>query len=234
MNKMINICGTSINLNTELLIATLFPLLTVYVVYRLGLRAYFKQKEFENVRNRYLENGVELVITQIDYILGIQRHNWELMLRTTRQYREQESQVSMEDFFNQFREVNQDNFQLGPIYKTQTLLNDDVLWRAYQAAFAFVSSTNIEIKSDFAGTLNNLLNSPHNADKLGFIQQVEEQAKQNNLKANNFYLILDPLHKLSEIVEDGKHTFKSIHTIHKTKKIKQIVSELLKLFPENG
>lgn len=206
-------------------------LLAALLVYWLGLKAYYKQKEYENVRSRYLENGVETVISQIDYVLGVLRHNWMMMLRTTRQYRELESQVSVNDFLEQFREVKQDKFQLAPIYKTKPLLNDDVLWRAYQSVFSFVGTTNDKIKADFIGVLSELLEHPEKANKAGFLKEAERFALRIDRDAKKFYQIIGCLHQIAETLEKGKYTVKKVYELHKTKEYVEIVSELNKLFP---
>jgi hypothetical protein len=53
------------------LIAVLVALLGAYAAYHLGLAAYVRQKEFENVRTRYLDNGVELTCSHVDCALGV-------------------------------------------------------------------------------------------------------------------------------------------------------------------
>ena len=77
-------------------------LMAAYFAYWLGMKAYFRQKEYENVRTRYLECGIELVCSQIDYALGVYRHNWMLALRTLKQYRDVEQYVSIKDFYSIF------------------------------------------------------------------------------------------------------------------------------------
>ncbi|MCG8087987.1 MAG: hypothetical protein JAZ13_20010 [Candidatus Thiodiazotropha taylori] len=219
-------------MNLEDLVTTIGALVAALLAYRLGLRAYFTQKEYENVRSRYLDSGVEIVSTQIDYVLGVFRHNWMLTLRTARQYRELEGEVSVDDFMKQFREVDQEKFQLTPIYRTKPLLNNDVLWRAYQDVFAFVGTTNNEIKSDFLGVLNGLLKKPDSADKKGFLKQVEVFTKEQETEANKYYSILNYLHQIAEILEKGKYTYKNIYNLHKTKEFSIIVTSLNKIFPK--
>ena len=74
-------------------------LLAAYVVYRLGLRAFYQQKSFDNFQKRYLSEGIDLWASQVDYALWIFRNNWSLMLRVLKQYRESEETLNMDDFF---------------------------------------------------------------------------------------------------------------------------------------
>ncbi len=45
-------------------------IIALYIGYRLGLRAYFTQKDFELVRQRYLAEGVDEVAADIEYGLS--------------------------------------------------------------------------------------------------------------------------------------------------------------------
>jgi len=218
-------------INMEMIINSVITFLAALLVYWLGLKAYYKQKEYENVRSRYLDNGVEIVISQVDYALGVFRHNWMLMLRTLRQYRELESQVSINDFLAQFREIEQNKFQLAPIYKIKPILNDDVLWIAYQSVFSFVGTTNDKIKADFAGVLREILEHPEKADKEGFLKEAENFSKDINEEAQKYYVIISVLHEISEILEKGKYSTESIYNLHKTEECKEFVKTLHQHFP---
>jgi len=107
----------------------LTSLAVIGLVYLLGQKAYFRQKEYENVRARYLDKGVELVCSQVGYVFSVFNSNWTLYLRTLKQYRDIEEFVAVDDFFVQFIELDLGQFQTTPIHKVNVLLNNQVVWR---------------------------------------------------------------------------------------------------------
>lgn len=49
----------------------LAPIVAVLIAYFLGAAAYFRQKEYELVRKRYLEEGVDVISEEADKALGV-------------------------------------------------------------------------------------------------------------------------------------------------------------------
>ncbi len=106
-------------------------LLGSYGVYQLGLRAYFIKQEYEGVRLRYLDNGLDLYSANLEYVLGIHRHNWLLLLRILKQYRDFESEVKIADFFSEFMEVDQSKFNVVTNRRVSRVLGSKVFWNAF-------------------------------------------------------------------------------------------------------
>ena len=135
-------------------------LLAAYVVYRLGLSSYFRQKEYEHVRSRYLDHGFDALTAEVEYALSVYRTNWALVLRYTKLYRDIQQPLDVSDFFHQFREFDQQRFRLVPAHRLKSLLQEDTIWNAYQRVIAFVNSTNDTIKADFGVALRVLASHP--------------------------------------------------------------------------
>jgi hypothetical protein len=215
-------------------LSVILSLLAAYLVYRLGLRAYFKQKEYENVRKRYLEDGIELICSQIDYALGVYRHNWMLLLRILKQYRENERQLSVEDFYDSFIELDQAYFQITPMYKVQVLLQDRVLWVAYQDVFSFVGNANNKIKADFGDALKAMLEVPEHPNKVAFVDRSTLLANETEEEAEKIYLLLGQLQDIAEILEREKLTRRAISAFADRKEAKNVVQALRKIFPSDA
>jgi hypothetical protein len=221
-----------VNLDIATLANIGIALLGALVAYRFALAAYFRQKEFENVRARYLDQGVELACSQVDYALGVFRHNWMLMLRAMKQYREAEQLVPFDDLLNQLREVDQSRFQLTPVYKIQTLVGNGIFWIAYQKVFAFVGTANETIKADFALALRGMLQQPNHPRKAEFLRTAEDTAARLNRDAQRFYSVVGELQNLAEILERDNLSRKSIKEFGARSDVRDLVARVSGLFPE--
>lgn len=62
--------------------------LLVFVVYLLGVRAFYREKEYELVRDRYLFKGIDLFAGDIEHALQVNAALLEKALHLLRQYRE--------------------------------------------------------------------------------------------------------------------------------------------------
>lgn len=213
------------------LVSVLVALLGAYLAYRLGLAAYFRQKEFENVRTRYLDNGVELTCSHVDYALGIFRNNWTLMLRSLKQYRDIEGHVQFDDFLAQLREVDQGYFQIAPIYKIRALVGSHIFWVAYQKVFAFVGTSNDFIKANYAPALKAMIERPGDPRKDAFIEDAQNKALELEKKTEIYYSVLAELQTLAEILEKENLTRQAIATFHERKDVMELVARVERLFP---
>lgn len=52
------------------------PLLAAVVLYFLGKSAYFRQKEYELITKRYLEESLDAISKNVERSLALFRYNW--------------------------------------------------------------------------------------------------------------------------------------------------------------
>src|SRR6185369_6140349 len=96
-------CNLALDINE--VIKHLITIFALYIAYRLGLRAYFRQKDYELVRQRYLTEGADEVAANIEYGLSVHRNNWARGLKIIRTFRDIGDQISpkmLEDGFSEF------------------------------------------------------------------------------------------------------------------------------------
>lgn len=180
-------------------------LFAAYIVYRLGLRAFYKQKSYDNFQKRYLNEGIDLWSSQIDYALGVFRNNWTLMLRVLKQYRESEETLDMADFFNNFKEIDQSFFQISPNARVQALIGDNTFWLAYQKVFSFVGTTNDLLRADYALAIRDMQKTPNHKNKELFVKKAEEMAEKLSTEAAPCYDIMSSFHDLSELLAQSNY-----------------------------
>lgn len=206
--------------------------LIAYFVYRLGRKAYFDEKETELGRDRYLEKGIDLVAAQVDYALGVNRHNWMLFLRFLKLYRDSPVAIELDDYFQQFRELDHSHFQVAPAHRLHSLIGDEIIWTVYQRVFAFVGTRNDALKADLGEALKLIAPDVPVHKDLDFIRRAEEAAEKMNRDANRFYVFLSRLMELAAIVERSRLTVSELQKIRHRKDVVEIVAALRELFPE--
>lgn len=206
--------------------------LLAYVVYLFGRSAYFSQREAEQGRERYLDNGIDLVAANVDYALGIFRHNWTLFYRYLKLYRESDTQITYDDFFKQFQELDQARIQLAPAHRLQSLIANNVIWVAYQRVLAFVVTKNDKMKAEFFLTLENAKAAGVDVNREGVVKAGERMADDMSVEAEKFYRLLAELMDLAAIIEQTRLNRCSLAKIHKREDVRRIVAALRKIFSE--
>jgi hypothetical protein len=208
-------------------------LLGAYIVYWLGLRTYFRQKEYEHVRERYLEQGFDIAIAQIDYALAVYRSNWALFLRHVKLCRDTTGPFHADAFFETFKEVDQSRFQLTPIHRLGKLLEVEALWALYQSVFSFVGTKNDEINADFGAALRALERDPVGYDKAKMVAEAESMARQMNEESHKHYLFLSELQTLAHLFERKRYSRRSLKKFAKRKDVGEILDTMrARLKPE--
>ena len=54
----------------------------------IALCLYFRQKEYELVKQRYLEGAIDIVAAEVEQALGVVHHNWARCLNIVKAYRD--------------------------------------------------------------------------------------------------------------------------------------------------
>jgi hypothetical protein len=212
----------------------LFSLLTVLVSiwlgYRFGLITYFQKKEHDQIIQRYLEQGVDLIASNMDHALTTFRENWSLSLRMLREFRETNATgIPMREgsYTREFTIYDPKIFTVSPYYKIKSIVGDDVFWESAQLLFAFVGNS----YSFFENDLKLCLQSYHdpNVKSAPFEQIYECYLKQIHIlndEANKYYKILMELQNIAVEIETRPLSFNEMTAFKNKPVIKIIVKRL--------
>lgn len=181
-------------------------IILAFIIYQLGLNAYHKQKSHEQFRERYLLEGLDLWTSQCDYALGVYRHNWALMLRVLKEYREFDTDANVDDFFHNFFELDFSQFKIGPNTRVQSLINSKVFWQAYQSVFAFASTSNDSMKADFGAGLKLMASTENHPNKEAFLEEALRMSDEQDEAAKPFYALVSIMFELSELLAKSNHS----------------------------
>ncbi len=203
--------------------------LAAYVVYRLGLRAYFRQRAFEDFRERYVSQGLEEWAAQLEYAMSVFQHNWSLSLRHLKQYREAEENAKPEEFLAAIAELDYGRMDIGPTSRVQNLLDSDEPWALCQLAFAFTSGACQFVRMDFGVALQQMLAEPGSELKPDFIEGAEKYLLELNDQSDVFYRAASIAHDLANTLSRSKVSIFEMDAFAKRKNVQESVRQLAEL-----
>ncbi len=208
-------------------------ILLAFIVYQLGLHTYHKQKSYEQFKRRYLIDGLDLWTSQCDYALGVFRHNWALMLRALKEYREFDVTANIDDFFEKFVELDYSHFQIGPNSRIQSLIDSKAFWSAYQGIFAFVTTSNDAMKADFGTALKKMVGTANHQNKNGLLDEALRMSDEQDGKSKPFYELVSLMFQLSEFLAKSNYSMNNMADFSKRLDVRNIVRAMQERL-ENG
>ena len=181
----------------NILLNLLIPLVVVWLTYRLGLLTYLKKyrdsqnelskrREYEIILSRYLENGVDLALANIEHALSIFRENYHNALALLRIFRDSiETELDIPEIENKIKKTNFysyhiDSFRVAPLIKIRRLSGYSAIWDEYQDLMVFVGSTFHFFEDDLKTMMLQYLKEPKK-----FTVNVDELVKNYINKCNS-------------------------------------------------
>ena len=212
-------------------VSLLIPLLTIWLGYRLGLLTYFQKKEHEQIIKRYLEQGVDLISSNIDHALVTFSENWALSLRMLKEFRETNlANVPMreESFNKEFLQYDSKSFSVSPYYKIKSLVGEDVFWESAQSVFSFVGNAYSFFENDLKFTIQAFYNpdvetAPYDKIFDTYSKKVHDLMEESY----KFYKIVMELQNLAVALETKSLSFKDL-VAFKDKPLSKIIVNRLR------
>ena len=207
----------------------LIPITAAYLAYSLGLKAYFKQKEYELVRSRYLENTLDLMSGGVESALSTFRNNWHYSLQILKQFRQVGDLAEGNDFEKRFVRTPSGAFQIAAAYRLGRLLGgDQEFWKMEQLLFAFVDEASDFFFNDLTPGLKQAIEGKANRPKEEVADLYLERIQTYDKESHKYYHLLTELQTLSCFFERERLTFKAIKAFPKKKGVQDSISRLKK------
>jgi hypothetical protein len=207
----------------------LIPIAGAYLAYRLGLKAYFKhkQKEYELVRSRYLENTLDLLSSGVESALSTFRNNWHYSLQILKQFRQLGYLAEGNDFEKRFVRTPSGEFQIVAAYRLGRLIGgDQEFWKMEQLLFAFVDEASDFFFNDFTTGLKQAIEGEVKRPKEEVADLYLERIQTYDKESHKYYHLLTELQTLSWFFEQEHLTFKAIKNFPKKKGVQDSISRL--------
>lgn len=204
-------------------------IITLYVGYRLGLRAYFMQKDYELVRQRYLVEGVDEVAADMEYGLSVYRNNWARGLEIVRMFRDVGEKINLKMLEDGFIVFDQSKFRMRPHHRVECLVGDMVFWKVQQKLAAFVVTVTGHIKEDLCTEIKlNLSCQPEKRKEI--VDKYEKLLLETENENWAFYVPLEKLHDISRHLERTRFTPEEIGQFKNKEFVREAVEVIKQKF----
>lgn len=208
-------------------VATLIAGLIVAYV---GLRVYFRQKEYELVKQRYLEQTLDIICGDLAALSNAFGHNWARCLQVVRAYRDVPQVMDPSEAFTGFVSLNSSNFNTVAHHRLTLLIGSNVFWSLYQLALASYASLNTTVTDEIPRTVQAHLNGKFEADRAEIVANAANELKPMMSRSDHFAKLAHALHQISAILERERLSFGMLKKFSSRKDVRAIVKEVTEYY----
>ncbi len=215
------------------LIKGAFTLLAVFIGSLIALKVYFRQKEYELTKQRYLEEGVDVIAAELDEVFGIISHNYARSLELCMFFRDSAEHFQISEIERGFLPIDQSKFHQIAHYRVGSLIGADLIWDIYQSAMANANSANSVIAHQVPEAIRILSKRD---DSLGARQAAVEnmvaELRKSHDEGFKYAMLGRELHTLGLLLEAERLNLKAIQKFRDRTDVKDLVARLQTTFGE--
>jgi hypothetical protein len=224
------------NIYLKPLIPIIAAAVAVLIGSYLAKRAYFNQKEYEWITERYLRDGLDRISAQVEKSLAIFRHNYAQALTVLKLFRDTGADIPEELYKTGFIDPETGMFEFWPDYRIRDLIGDDIIHQARELLDAFVRNSYAFIKGDLCtavsrtvepGKTMTITSTPQTISQLYF-----SELEKTNKESYRYYEILPVLHDFANILQADRFSLKTLKEFHNKTIVKQRVNMLRQIFSD--
>ncbi|HEX5719508.1 MAG TPA: hypothetical protein VF179_25330 [Thermoanaerobaculia bacterium] len=195
--------------------------------YYLGIRTYFRQKEYELVQKRYIDEGIDRVASEAEEALSVFRHNWSQSLFALKLFRDVGPKLASEHCEKTLLPLEHTSLEVGPVYRLKALVGDDIFWEMHQLLVSSVTEANFFFMRDLGGTLKaGAEGQPLKVTREEAFNTLHQECMRLKQDVEPYYTLVGTLQNISRALEEEKFSFKSIRDFKNTEVVKQAIMEL--------
>lgn len=176
-----------------------------------GILFYFRQKQYEIVKERYLEGCIDVIVSELETELGILNHNWARCLHLLRAFRDEQETFDVEELEKGFLEYDASKFQSVAHHRLQNLTGASVFWKAFQLALSFVNTSDSVIRKEIPAAIRTKLKTDKIETSINeIVDHAHERLNEINQKSHRYALITYRLQLIADVLERKNMGFRSI------------------------
>jgi hypothetical protein len=221
------------DLCTELLRGTL-SIAAIAAGSFVALRMYFRQKEYELVKQRYLEQSVDAIAAHVEECLGIVSHNYARTLQLVKSFRDAEIEFDLSELARGFLELHSSQFNQIAHHRLETLIGSKIVWHVYQTTLAACSAANAQIVREFPQAMR----VKQTTDRIAASHEEMVATMVRDIRAVHdgtfrYAKLLAELHFLSRLLEVERLGFEAISEFHHRTDVRNMVARLKSAFSDD-
>jgi hypothetical protein len=215
------------------LLRGIFTLLAVILGAFIALRVYFRQKEYELAKQRYLEAGVDVVAAELEQALGVVSHNYARSLSICISLRDAGADFDIKEIDRGFIELDSSHFKQIAHHRIGSLVNSQLIWEIFQLAMAHSTFANSQITKVIPEAIRiKLTTNRISKEYESLAEAMMAELKKIHDDGFKFAILLKELHVLGLLLEAEALSLKDIAKFHKRPEIKQLLERLETAFPK--
>jgi hypothetical protein len=197
-----------------------------------GIWAFRRQKEHELVQRRYLDEGLDVVISIAEAALSIYSHNWARCTEIIKTFRDLQN-VTADDLIIGFLPLPENRFAFTAHYRVNVIVDSPVIWQVFQLVIAFAQRGCTITKEEIPVGLREVLrHGPDPAKRDETVQAAMQAITELDKDSYRFHIFAQQMNRIARVVEEGSFTFKSIKSLREHTEVKSAVEELEKAFAD--
>ena len=177
-------------------------LLAASVIFFLGVWWWFFQQDLERMRRLHAEDGIDSVITDIEYALGIYQQNWQMSLRALKLFRDT-PQILTTDHAKAYTEVDHSRLSIGPSRRIAQLVGSTSVWIVYQRAFTFSGVASQQIIAEVTPVFMSNLTSD-NDTRLEICDLVEKTMRDFDRDYHGLITLTNYLYEIKDEIDNER------------------------------
>lgn len=196
-----------------------------------GIWGFFRQKEYELVQKRYLEEGLDVVISTAVNSLNTFHHNWARCLELLKSFRDVDT-IKPEELDVGFLQLPTDRFALTANYRVNQIIDSPVVWQAFQLLISFAQGACSVVRYEIPAALKlKLTTNQIPASRQEVVDEAIKVLEDLDTQSHRFHLFIGQLQDISILLEEQKFALKDIRALRKHP---VVISALEKLEKEYG
>jgi hypothetical protein len=194
---------------------------------RVGIYYFFKQKEYELVKSRYLDGAVDLLLVELENGLNITSHNYTRALNIIKAYRDQKDDFDHAELKKGFIDIDKPQFHVVANHRLQILSGSDIFWSTYQLALSYFAHANITFTNEIIDVIRMKETTDKiNKDRGDLIEPMLQAAKSQHEEGYKYSKLIHQFQVISDLLERNEMTFKQIEGFRNKSEVIKVVKML--------
>jgi hypothetical protein len=179
-----------------------------------GIWGFFRQKEYELVQKRYLEEGVDVIVATAVNALNTYHHNWARCLEMLKAFRDNDAMKPEELDTAGFLHLPTDRFALTANYRMNQIVDSGVIWQVFQLVISFaqygcsVTRDEIPVALKLKLTTDKVM-----ASRKEMVDEAMKLVEELDKKSHRFHFFIGKLQDIAMLLEEQQFALKDIRKL---------------------
>lgn len=208
------------------LISSITTLIAVLIGIVGGVWAYYRQKEHEIVQRRYLEEGLDVLISTAEQSLNVFSHNWAKCLEHLKTFRDIEN-VEPSELERGFLDLPESRFSLTANYRVNSIVDSPTVWYVFQLVLSFCESGSAVARNEIPAALKQkLIGTDIDATREEIVEEAEKILVELNEESQRYHIFVGKMHRIVDLFEKQNFRYKTVKKLAKNPTVLDVVKTL--------